>query len=256
MKKVIKYLFLVVLSLGLLVSCTSQKKITYFQPISDSTDNEVATIVNPYKEVVQKGDILSIKVNSLSPEASQFFNPYTPTTRTTTEITTEGYQVDNEGNIELPLVGTIPVEGMSFSEIKKKLKVELEKYLQNPTVSIRFLNFRVTVLGEVNRPGVLPITTGRVSLPEALALAGDLTIFGKRDNILLIREIGQKREFVRIDINNREFFASNYYYLQNNDVIYVEPGKNKKINADTFFKIAPWIVSVAIYTFLIIRTVN
>lgn len=255
MNKITRYLILAVFSIGMLASCTSQKKITYFQPLSDSTDSEVAAIVNPYKEVVQKGDILSIKVNSLSPEASQFFNPYDPT-RTTTEITTEGYQVDNEGNIELPLVGVVQVEGLSFTEIKKKLKVELEKYLQNPTVSIRFLNFRVTVLGEVNRPGVLPITTGRVSLPEALALAGDLTIFGKRDNILLIRETGDKREFVRIDINNREFFASNYYYLQNNDVLYIEPGKNKKINADTFFKIAPWIVSIAIYTFLIIRTVN
>lgn len=255
MNKVVKYFFLVIFAMGMLASCTPQKKITYFQPTSDSTDSEVASIVNPYKEVVQKGDILSIKINSLSPEASQFFNPYDPQ-RTTTEITTEGYQVDNDGNIELPLVGTISVEGMSFQEIKKKLKTELEKYLQNPTVSIRFLNFRVTVLGEVNKPGVIPITTGRVSLPEALALAGDLTIFGKRDNIMLIRETGDKREFVRIDINNRKFFATNYYYLQNNDVIYVEPGKNKKINADTFFKIAPWIVSIAIYTFLIIRTVN
>lgn len=244
-----------VLSIGMLASCTSQKKITYFQPISDSTDSQIATIVNPYKEIVQKGDILSIKVNSLSPEASQFFNPYDPQ-RSTNEITTEGYQVDNDGNIELPLVGMVNVEGMSFQDIKKKLKGELEKYLQNPTVSIRFLNFRVTVLGEVNRPGVIPITTGRVSLPEALALAGDLTVFSKRDNILLIRETGDKREFVRIDINNREFFASNYYYLQNNDIIYIEPGKNKRMNSDVIFKVAPWLVSVAIYSFLIIRTVK
>ena len=145
-----------------------------------------------------------------------------------------GYLVDTDGNIYFPLLGSIKAEGLTKTQLKDKIRnLSIEKkILLDPIVNIRFLNFRVTVLGEVGRPTVIPIPNEKISLLEALGLAGDLTIYGNRTNVMVIREEvvpGQKdqRSIHRLNLNSAELFTSHYYYLQSNDIVYVEPNKSK-----------------------------
>jgi len=233
----------------LATSCTSQKKVTYFQPKDITKDIEQAAIQQNNISKLQPGDILGIMVSSLSPEASAMFNPYInagvyqTSQANSTLPTTPGYLIDEDGTIALPLVGKLKVAGLSNKEVTDLITEKLTKYLAQPTVNVRILNFKISVLGEVNRPSVYIIPNEKVTLPEALSLAGDLSIYGKRENILLIREVEGKREFARIDITQRDFFNSPYYYLKANDVLYVEPKKRKITSGSVAIQLAPIIIS-------------
>ncbi|RME94729.1 MAG: hypothetical protein D6772_14200, partial [Bacteroidetes bacterium] len=134
-----------------------------------------------------------------------------------------GYFVDREGFIDFPILGRIPVAGKTLEAVKLDLRDRLAAYLKEPVVNIRFLNFKVTVLGEVNTPGVVRLTNKRVTLLEALGMAGDLSHYANRNNILVIREEAGERTYTRLDLQSDEIFTSPYFYLQQNDVIYVEP---------------------------------
>lgn len=241
----------------MLGSCVTPKEITYFQASENDTTKTNPQIINAsYEAIIQKGDILSIKISSLSPEASSFFNPYEENYRLVGE-TSEGYLVNAKGNVEMPLIGEVHIEGLTIEEAKDHIKEKLITYLKDPTVRIRFKNFRIIVLGEVNRPSVYYITSERITLPEALGLAGDLTIYGKRQNVLIIRETDGKREFAEVNLNNRDIFTSPYYYLRSNDIVYVQPGKGKVAAADNFFKIAPLVIStLTMLTLLLVRLPN
>ena len=138
-----------------------------------------------------------------------------------------GYLVDSTGTIEMPLVGKVNVTGMNLAQAGDTIKTRLLNYLKEPTVNVRYLNHKFTVIGEVNRPSVINLLDDHTSLPEALGMVGDLTIYGMRKNVMLIRTEKDKREVVRIDLTNRDFFNSPYYYLRNNDVIYVDVDKGK-----------------------------
>jgi len=219
-------------------SCITRKDISYFQDISDTTS--IQRISQTFEALISPGDILSIHVSSLSPEASSFFNVVGEESDKQVANT---YLVDGSGNIEMPLIGEVPVSGLSGQSAKGVIKQHLEKYLVNPTVNVRIRNFKITVLGEVNQPGVYTIPNEKVTLVEALGLAGDLSIFGKRLNVLLIREEKGERKFVKIDLRSKDFFRSEYYYLHNNDIIYVEPGKGKIASADAWYRILPIIFS-------------
>ena len=155
-----------------------------------------------------------------------------------------GYLVDVNGFIEMPLIGRIKVAGLTTQIAKDTITHRLDNFLQNPSVRIYFENFRVTILGEVSKPGVYNVTNEKLSIPEAIGLAGDLSIFGNRKNIMLIREINGEKNFISIDITSRDLFNSPYYYLHSNDVIYVEPTSGKVSSSDNFFRIAPFIVSM------------
>ena len=149
----------------------------------------------------------------------------------------QGYIVDKEGYIDFPVLGRIKVDGITRNQLSELLKEKLSTYLKNPIVTIQFLNFKVTVLGEVKNPGSYKVTTERISLLDALGMAGDLQISGKRKNVLLIRESGNEKQFARIDLTSSDFVDSPFFYLQQNDVIYVEPNKGRVVggNMGTFW---------------------
>jgi polysaccharide export outer membrane protein len=190
------------------------------------------------ESIIQKNDILSIVVSDINPKAAEIFNPISPNNNdpsaTANKDVPVGYLVDTDGDIQFPVLGNIKAQGLTKTQLKEKLiKTILDKkLLLDPIVSIRFLNFRVTVLGEVGRPTVIPIPNEKISLLEALGLAGDLTIYGNRNNVMVIREEitperKELRSITRINLNSSELFTSPYYYLQSNDIVYVEPNKAK-----------------------------
>ena len=203
---------------GGFTSCVSPKKVIYFQGSEQkSTTDKITT---SYVPTIQPNDLLSVVVGSLNPEANELFNL---PTGGGTGAQVPGYLVDAEGNIQLPLVGKIKIVGLTTQDAADTVRKYLTKYIRDPTVSIRTLNYQVSVLGEVSNPGVYVIADEKVTLPKAISLAGDLTIFGRRDNILIIREEDGKREYARVDFTSRDFFNSPYYYLHKNDMVYVEP---------------------------------
>lgn len=218
-------------------SCLTTQKTAYF---FDAQDTTLLAKADEFEAVIQKNDILSISITSLNAEASAVFNSpntYSAVTTTSTGTTSTaggGYLVNNDGFIQLPILGNIKAAGVS----KKQLKLDItnmivdKKLLIDPIVTIRHLNYDVTVIGEVGKPTVITVPNERISLLKALGLAGDITVYGKKDNVLLIRESDGKRKIKRIDLNSKNFLNSPYYYLEPNDVVYVEPNKEKLINAN------------------------
>ncbi|GAB3317495.1 polysaccharide biosynthesis/export family protein [Larkinella ripae] len=243
-------------------SCISQKQITYFQsPVTDSTAI-AQEITNRYIPAIQTNDLLGINVNSLNQEASNFFNPYAGAERMSTYQTYNGqipvtavvgYLVDPDGNIQLPLVGKVKVSGLTSVRAQELIQEKLKNYLKEPTVAVRFLNFKISVLGEVARPSMFSVPNEQMTLTEALSLAGDITIYGRRDNVMIIRETNGKREFGRVNMNQRDLFKSPYYYLHPNDVVYVEPGKARLAYADRFYTILPSIIGALSLIAVILR---
>jgi polysaccharide export outer membrane protein len=231
-------LFLLGSFLILSESCITRKDISYFQDITDSVS--IQNITQDFEAIIQPGDILSIHVTSLSQEASSFFNVVG---ETTDQQVANTYLVNAAGEIEMPLIGAVNVVGASSQVAKGKIKEKLQKYLVDPTVNLRIRNFKVTVLGEVKLPGVYTIPNEKITLIEALGLAGDMTIFARRINVLVIREESGERKFVKLDLTSKDFFESEYYYLHSNDILYVEPGKGKFASADAWYKILPIIFS-------------
>lgn len=233
---------------GILQSCTSAKKLVYFQGMT--TRDDTVKIPQPFLPMIKAGDILSVQVSSLNAEASTYFNPAAmmdgnaiagsanPLTRSV------GYLVAADGTIKLPLVGQLVVANLTTSKASELIADKLRAYLKEPTVSIRNLNFKISVLGEVARPSLFTIPNEQITLPEALGLAGDLTIYGRRDNVLIIREENNQRVFARLDLTRRDAFRSPYYALHPNDVVYVEPGKVRVTSVDRAYQLAPVLTGI------------
>lgn len=219
-------------------SCITRKDISYFQDISDTLT--VGKITQDYEAVIQPGDIVSVHVTSLSQESNAFFNSVDEETG---RLMANTYLVDASGAIEMPLIGNIKISKSTTQVVKYLIRNKLDKYLVEPTVRVRIKNFKVTVLGEVTKPGVYNIPDEKITLVEALGLAGDLTIFAQRNNVLLIREKDGNRQFVKLDLRSKEFFESEYYYLHSNDILYIEPGKGKIASADAWYRILPIVFS-------------
>jgi polysaccharide export outer membrane protein len=237
--------------IGGISSCVSPKSIVYFQ--GDSLRLTSQEITQKYIPTIQSNDILSIVVGSLNAEANEVFN--TPNTFTTasTNYTTAGggarvqplgYLVDNDGNIEIPLIGRLKVAGLRTNDAADTIRVRLKNYLKEPSVIVRNLNFKVSVLGEVARPSVYVIPDEKISIPEVLSLAGDLTIYGRRTNVMVIREENGSRQYARLDLTSREVFNSPFYYMHKNDIIYVEPIKTRINATDRNVQLLPVITSI------------
>ncbi len=238
--------------LGLVVlfgSCVDTKKVTYFNSLSEGVIPSSLVNLEP---IIQKSDILSITVSSPNPEATAIYNA--PNVISLSSNTTSsagniapasGYLVNQEGNIEFPGLGNVLVAGLSKQKAKEvitKLLID-NKLLIDPIVTIRYLNYRVTVLGEVARPTVVSVPNEKISLLEAIGLAGDLTIYARRDNVLLIREEKGSKLVKRINLNDSELFSSPYYYLKSNDVIYVESNSAKVASASRTQQLLPTFLS-------------
>lgn len=218
--------------LNILNSCVSYKHIPYFHDLPQAVVLN-QDIENHSPVVIQPNDVLNITVSSLSKEAELFTPSLTRITINTEENETkDGYLVNPQGEIHLPLVGGLKISGLTTSEVSNLITRRLKPHLKDPVVNVRLLNFKVAVFGDVGRPGIYPVTNERITVLEAIILAGDLNKEAVKSNILLIREIDKQRQFIRLDIESQSIFKSPYFYLKNNDLIYVETErKHEKRNA-------------------------
>ncbi|MGK0447599.1 MAG: polysaccharide export outer membrane protein [Polaribacter sp.] len=225
------YKAFIILSCVLLFSnCGSRKDLVYFQdePIIDQNLSELD---NNFEIRFKPNDILTIDVSAEVTESVIAFNLPVVTYNTGTGMNGQGmairqtYLVDPEGTIEFPVLGTIKIGGLTRVEATKMLKEKIGEYVKEFIVNIRIMNFTITVSGEVTRPGNYTVQGERVSLMQALGMAGDLTIYGKRNNVFLIREVDGKKKYAKYDLTSINVVNSPVYYLSQNDVIYVEPNK-------------------------------
>ena len=236
--------FTTVVLLTLFSSCTTSKKTTYFQDIPN--DTTLANLVTKdFEPEIQKGDLLGITVASLSPENTAIYNA-----PQNAEGPLTGYLVDKEGNIQFIKLGAIHVDGMTRKQLKLQLEKDLAPYLAQPVVAIGFLNRHVTLMGGVS-PQVLPMPGDNMTLLDALAASGDIGEKGRTDNVLVIREKDNSKEFKRLDLTDESVFYSPYFYLKPNDIVYVEPMKKKQ---DNTLRIVSYITSgLSIAIFIIDR---
>jgi polysaccharide biosynthesis/export protein len=243
------------LSLVLLYSaCTPYKKILVFQPTSEQ---DTLSSVNDrgYQPVIQSNDILDLYVISTSPEASKYFN-FSEMPGAASNSMMNGYLVDSKGEIQIPLVGNIKVAGLTSSVAKDTVALRLSKYLVNPSVKLYIRNFNVTVIGEVASPGIYTSPNERMTLTEALALAGDLTIYSVRNKVTVIRDSIGFKTYNEVDLTSRELFASKYYMLHPNDILYVQPSKKKRFQGENFYKVIPVVLSTVTFILSIVSVIN
>ncbi|MBQ7685947.1 MAG: polysaccharide biosynthesis/export family protein [Bacteroidaceae bacterium] len=248
-------LALIAFSLLLLLSCSSSKNVAYIQN-SDTVDFSRSEVL--YDARIMPKDILMITVNTVNPEASAPFNLVVSATlrsssgsqSMSSNRALQTYLVDNNGCIEFPVVGTLKVGGLTKSECEQLIHEKIRRFLnaeENPIVTVRMANYKISVLGEVNRPGMFTVGNEKINIFEALAQAGDLSIYGVRDRVKLIREDenGQKNVYT-LNLNDAEIINSPYYYLQQNDIIYVEPNKVKARNSDVGRTTSMWMTGTSI----------
>lgn len=252
--KTVKPLLLFVFLAGFITSCVSKKEIIYMQDIEEL---KTASDTLYSKATIRPNDLLSIYVTAFDMEAAMPFNMILPATTLQEQANpisrnTQGYLVNQDGTIEFPVLGTLDVAGLTRQQLILKLKKEISTYLVNPIVNVSILNYKVTVLGEVARPGTYSTPDERITLLEAIGMAGDLTIYGKRDNILVLREINGMKTYQKIDITQTDFLQSPFYYLQQNDVVYVQPNKAQmggaayNRNTSVYISIASVLISLMV----------
>ncbi|MBL7473754.1 polysaccharide biosynthesis/export family protein [Robertkochia sp. 1368] len=231
----------------MLSSCVSRKKVAYFQNIDQAM--AAAKQVN-YTPQIQANDMLQITVSSYDLKAVQPFNLPLVNSQGITGMgggmqnQLQAYLVDSDGNIQFPVLGELKVAGMTRQELIKDLENRIGEYVVDPIINIRIVNYKVSVIGEVTRPGTYNIQDERITLPEALAMAGDMTIYGRRDNVMVIREQNGIKSYGSVDLTKADLIDSPFYYLQQNDVIYIEPNK-AQTQAAAYNRNIPLFVSVA-----------
>lgn len=250
----LRHHFLPVLILLFFTACSGTRKITYFNDIvRQSGTDSVSTVP---QLTIQPGDILQITITTIDKDVSMMFNPSASYGATQPGGSIEqGYLVDYDGNIELPVAGKIHVKGMTTSAINAVVSKELEKTIRNAYVSTRLVNFRVSVLGDVAKPGSYKVSSERASILDALSLAGDMNVTARRNDIMIIREVNGTKQYTSLDLNDSKSLSSPYYYLRNNDVVYVKPGPNRQFNNSKFIQLLPAIIGgLSMITTLIIVT--
>lgn len=238
MKQICSIKFPWILLIIITVGCGPHRNIVYFSNLDDNDLNKSKIIENVVIPTIQPDDLLSITVNSLSAESNMLFNQgvlgslgSTVSNNTTNQQNNkiDGYLVDKNGNINFPVLGKIHLAGLTKEDATDTIANILNReYVKDPTVNIRFLNFKITLIGEVKNPSTVTILTEQVNILEAISLAGDLTVLGKRENVLIIREKDGQRKLLRVDLNDKELLSSPNYFLQQNDIIYVEPDSYKE----------------------------
>lgn len=234
-----------------LTSCLSTQDLAYLQ---DADADEFLKHAKAHSPLIKPNDLLSIAVSSSKPELAAPYNLLSlyndirttgPQSNAGTYYrqTVESYLVDSDGTIDFPVLGKMKVGGMTREQLSADLKAKLEGAMPDPVVTINFLNFKVTVLGEVFRPGTFTVQGDRITVFDAIGLAGDLTPFGVRDNVFLIREYDGQSKVVRLSLKSKTLIESPYYYLEQNDVLYVHANKAKANSASTFRNDFPLYIS-------------
>lgn len=255
LKKIIfRGIFLFSLSF-FIFSCGSKKEVVYFQ---DASNFETLIDDNTFEPKFKIDDVVSIYISTLNPEASLPFNLYRGSSEGGIRPEQVDYIVDNEGEIDFPVIGKIKIEGLSPEELRVMLRKNLSDYLTDPIINIRLRNFTITVLGEVRRPGTYQVNGEQITILEALGLASDMTIKGQRGNVLVMRDFDGTKVYHRIDLTSKDATKSPAYYLTQNDVVYVEPNQSA-VTASTLdnrASIAISIVSILITSAVVLLTRN
>ena len=259
-----KYLFIALLAAGLTSSCTSYKNVPYMQDIE--TVNNYGKVIPLYDAKIMPKDLLSITINTTDPQAAAPFNLTVQTPlnaaltniNTTTQPTLQQYLVNNKGEIDFPVVGRLKVGGLTKNEAEDLIRERLQPYLkEKPIVTVRMANYKISVLGEVARPGTFTVSNEKVNVLEALAMAGDMTVYGVRTNVKLIREDANgKREIVQLDLTKSDLILSPYFYLRQNDILYVTPNQTKAKNSDIGTTTTTWISATSIMVSIASLIVN
>ena len=249
----------------LLTACQSYKKVPYFQNVE--VVNEVEQQEKLYDAKIMPKDLLTIVVSCTNPELAIPFNltvasnaSLTTSTSSfvTTQPTLQAYLVDNDRNINFPVLGELKLGGLTKRGAEQLIIDKLKPYMKEiPIVTVRMVNYKISVIGEVTRPGTFTISNENVNLLEALAMAGDMTVYGLRDNVKLIREDANgKQQIVTLDLNKAETILSPYYWLQQNDIIYVTPNKAKARNSDVGNSTSLWFSATSILVSIVSLLVN
>src|SRR5690606_29888072 len=248
-------LYLAVVGMLLLFSsCAEQRNLVYFDDIQQSDAYQQA-ITNAHEPKIQVGDIMGITVSTLDPTSNALFNTGAVIQGTNPQLSTssaagstnlgkEGYLVGNDGTINFPVVGKINLQGLTLTQAHEKMRNEISEYVKEPIVNVRYMNFKVTVIGEVTRPTTFTVDNEKINVLEALGRAGDMTAFGMRENVLVIREVDGKRNMARLNLNSSNAFQSPYFYLQQNDIVYVEPSDMKGRQANRNPNSVPIIMGI------------
>lgn len=217
-------------------SCSSSRQVSYLQKLNE----EFRDTLIEYDARIMPKDLLTISVSCSEPEAALPSNLVVPASQTginstnlVSQPTLQNYLVNNQGEIVFPVLGTLKVGGMTTQETSELIVGKLERYLkERPIVTVRLVNYKISVIGEVSRPGVYTVNNEQVNVFEAVAMAGDLTIYGKRDNVHIIRTVDGKQKLITINLNDENIIYSPDFYLRQNDILYVEPNKAKKQSAN------------------------
>lgn len=252
-----KQIFMLCLIVITITSCVSRKEMVYFQDIEQLRRSENRRMGNNLE--IQPDDVLTIRISAPEQEAALPFN-------LTKSVSTQGmvlgnveletYLVSPEGTIIFPVIGTVEVEGLTNIELAKKISGQISEYVKDPIVNVRILNFQISVLGEVNNPGTFYIEDDHITLSKALGMAGDLTIFGKRDNILVMGEEGDHKTYAYLDLTDANVVNNPHYNLRQNDVIYVEPRGTRRQSAGSTNLASTYLSIISVVASLVILITN
>ncbi|MDB5030638.1 polysaccharide biosynthesis/export family protein [Mucilaginibacter sp.] len=221
--------------------CASRRDLVYFSNLANT-----GAVANPKNQEVHiaPNDMVNITMHSLSPESDNLFlNKNSALYALYAPAKIDGYRVNKDGLIDLPIIGGFKIAGMNIEEAQKAITLELSKKVKDPLVDVQIVNFKITVIGEVNKPSTFIITNEKVNVLEALGMAGDMTVYGKRDNVLVIRNEGGDKTLKRLNLNNKDSFDSPYFYLKQNDIVYVEPDKSKAVEYSQNTRLMPLIIA-------------
>lgn len=260
-----KLIYSLLFSAALFSSCTSYKNVPYLQ--QPEIVNAYGQEIPLYDATIMPKDLLSITVNTTDPMAAAPFNLTVQTqlnaalannNYTTTQPSLQQYLVNNSGEIDFPVIGRIKVGGMTKNQAEDLIRQKLQPYLkETPIVTVRMVNYKISVLGEVARPGSFTVTNEKVNVLEALAMAGDMTVYGLRTNVKLVREDAEgKRNIITLDLTDSQLITSPYFYLKQNDIIYVTPNKTKAKSSDIGTTTTTWISATSILISLASLIVN
>jgi len=240
-------------------SCVSTKKVTYFQNLNQTAVKSTLDSTAKFEEPkIQPDDILAISIITIDPSSASVANQTSslPTNGSaTTSASTTGFLVDKNGEVEITTLGKVKVGGLTTFDARELIRSKAAKDFINPNVNVRFANFKISVLGEVAKPGAYILPNEKVSILDVLSLAGDLTLYGKRENILVLREVNGIKTTGRLSINSADIFSSPFYYMKQGDVIYVEPTKAKisALNAPTRTTIGLALSAISVLVLAFIR---
>jgi polysaccharide export outer membrane protein len=250
---------------GLLLFFSGGCGVPYEKIVNFNTDTPIEYIKaqyipDPRKILIQSDDILAVTVSTFDSATARLFNNPVRPSGEDGSMLGQGYLVDKDGNIEFPVLGKIQLKGLTREEAKTHIQNQLLKYLRDPIVEVRFLNMHVSVIGEVSRPGIYTFSDEYFTVLEAIAMAGDLTLMADRQNIMIIREFDKVREFGKVDLSSERAFESSYFYLAQNDIVYVKPLEQKRMAVQDplsrIMMISSFVISITTVIFSISSLLN